>query len=169
MACLSLPLAPGYVPFHRTDRLSAVGSRLRPVTNQLQLVRAYVDETGDRGTSAKSSRHFAMAAIVVADEDEPALRAAVARCRAQLNVPVTKPLHWIDHVKKYARRAYVTRELAAVPNIVLNYVIFEKAAIPLQSALMKDQVVSTTMWQDSCWSGSCSVRRTGWEARGTWW
>jgi len=105
------------------------------------LVRAYVDETGDRGTSAKASRYFAMVAIVVADEDEPMLRSAVRLCRTKLSVPAGKPLHWAEHVKRYPRRQFVASQLAAVPGVVVNYVVFEKAAIPLQAALRSDQVL----------------------------
>jgi hypothetical protein len=43
----------------------------------LLLLRAYVDETGDRGHSGRSSPYFAFAAVLVADEDEPQLMAAV--------------------------------------------------------------------------------------------
>ena len=105
------------------------------------LVRAYIDETGDRGVSAKSSRYFAMVAIMVADEDDPSLRSAIQICRNKLAVPPGKPLHWADHVKRFPRRQFVTGQLAAVPGVVLNYVIFEKAAIPLQASLRSDQVV----------------------------
>lgn len=105
------------------------------------LIRAYVDETGDRGASAKSSRYFAMVAIVIADEDDPSLRSAVQDCRRRLSVPQGKPLPWTDHVKRFPRRQFVAGRLAAVPGVVLNYVIFEKAAIPLQGRMRSDQVV----------------------------
>src|SRR5882757_9960575 len=65
------------------------------------LVRAYVDETGDRG----------------------------------------KPLHWAEHVKRFPRRQFVASQLAAVPGVVVNYVVFEKAAIPLQAVMRSDQVL----------------------------
>jgi hypothetical protein len=90
------------------------------------LVRAYVDETGDRGLSARSSRYFGMVAVVVADEDDSGLRRAVAHCRQRLSVPGGKPLHWTEHVKRFPRRQFVATRLAAVPGVVLNLVLVEK-------------------------------------------
>jgi hypothetical protein len=83
-------------------RADCQGAAPRPI------LRAYVDETGDRGTSGKSSPFFAFAALLVADEDEPPLRAAVSKLRRDLGVPVGKPLHWKDHVKTFPRRQHVT-------------------------------------------------------------
>ncbi len=104
------------------------------------LLRAYVDETGDRGTSASSSPFFAMAGVVVAVEDEPALRQTVRQLRADLKVPATKPMHWREHVKTFERRQHVAACLVRHP-IVVNYVVFEKAAIPQNAYLRRDQMV----------------------------
>jgi hypothetical protein len=105
------------------------------------LLRAYVDETGDRGITARSSRYFAMAGLTVADEDEHLIRDVVQRCRDVLKVPAGGALHWQDHVKKYSRRQYVTSQPAAVPGLVVNYVIFDKASIPAASQPRSDHVV----------------------------
>lgn len=103
------------------------------------LLRTYVDETGDRGIlSKKSSRFFAMVSMTVADEDEPAMRGAIATARRDLGVPPGKPLHWVDHVKTFSRRQHVTSLLAPLP-VVLNVVIFEKASIPPNSVMRTDQ------------------------------
>jgi hypothetical protein len=51
------------------------------------LLRAYIDETGDRGHTARSSPFFAFAAVLVADEDEAALRAAMSHLHRDLKVP----------------------------------------------------------------------------------
>ncbi|TDW87216.1 uncharacterized protein DUF3800 [Kribbella pratensis] len=69
------------------------------------LVRAYVDETGDRGLSPRSSRYFGMVAVVVADEDDAVLRRAIAQCRRRLSVPAGKPLHWTEHVRRTSTAA----------------------------------------------------------------
>jgi hypothetical protein len=105
------------------------------------LVRAYVDETGDRGHSGMSSPFFAFAAVLVADEDEPALRTAMAKLRRDLTVPVGKALHWKDHVKTYPRRQHVACTMAAVPSLMVVYVIVEKAAIPAGSGMYSDHVL----------------------------
>jgi len=56
----------------------------------LPLLRAYIDETGDRGHSGKSSAFFAFAAVLVADEDEGDLRAAMSKLRRNLSVPAAR-------------------------------------------------------------------------------
>ena len=104
------------------------------------LVRAYVDETGDRGLSARASRYFGMVAVVIADEDDAGLRRAVVHCRHRLSVPTSKPLHWTEHVKRFPRRQFVATQLATVPGVVLNLVLVEKAAIGLLNQAISDQV-----------------------------
>ncbi|WP_328639707.1 DUF3800 domain-containing protein [Streptomyces canus] len=106
-----------------------------------QLVRAYVDETGDRGTSATASPFFSFAALLIADEHEPAMRAALSQLRRDLKVPHGKALHWKEHVKVYPRRQYVTRTLAELEGVQIVYVVVEKAAIPAQAGMRRDQVI----------------------------
>ncbi|WP_328327976.1 DUF3800 domain-containing protein [Kribbella sp. NBC_00382] len=104
------------------------------------LVRAYIDETGDRGTSGKASRYFAMVAVVIGDEDDPSLRRAIEACRQRLSVPVGKPLHWTEHVKRFPRRQFVAGRLAAVEGVVVNFVLVEKAALSAGDPMRGDQV-----------------------------
>jgi hypothetical protein len=66
------------------------------------ILRVYVDETGDRGSSRRSSPYFAFAAVLVADEDEALLRTAVSTLRRDFKVPNGKPLHWNEHVRSSA-------------------------------------------------------------------
>ena len=47
----------------------------------------YVDEIGDRGHSGQSSPYFAFAAVLVADENEAGLRAAMSRLRREFKTP----------------------------------------------------------------------------------
>jgi Protein of unknown function (DUF3800) len=105
------------------------------------LLRAYVDETGDRGHTGGSSPFFAFAAVVVADEDEAGLRAAMSQLRRDLKVPTGKALHWKDHVKTHSRRQHVSRVLSQVPRLLIVYVVVEKAAIPARSGMYCDQVL----------------------------
>lgn len=113
--------------------LCCVGSR--------QLLYAYVDETGDRGVSAKSSPFFAMAGFVIAAEDEHRMRTTAVELRQSFAIPRGKGLHWKDHVKVYPRRRLVADKLAAIPDVRVNYVIFEKAAIPAGSGLYIDHTI----------------------------
>jgi hypothetical protein len=80
-----------------------------------------------------------MCGLAVADEDDTALRAAVQTCRAKLGVPENKALHWQEHAKKYSRRQYVAAQFSALP-LVVNYVVFEKAAIPAASQLWNNHL-----------------------------
>src|SRR5579859_1653067 len=105
------------------------------------LLRAYVDETGDRGHSRKSSSFFAFAAVLVADEDEGDLRATMSRLRRDLDVPPGKAMHWNQHVKTFKRRQHVSTQLAATPGVTVVYVIVEKSAIPVGSGMHSDHVV----------------------------
>ncbi len=104
------------------------------------LLRAYVDETGDRGHSGKSSPFFAFAAVLVADEDEPPLMAAMSKLRRDFTIPAGKALHWNQHVKTFARRQ-VSTVLAAVPGLMIIYVVVEKTAIPVSSGMYSDHEV----------------------------
>jgi Protein of unknown function (DUF3800) len=105
------------------------------------LLRAYIDETGDRGHSARSSPFFAFAAVLIADEDEPGLRAVMSQLRRDLTVPPGKALHWKDHVKTHSRRQHVARQLAGVAGLRVVYVVVEKAAVPAGSGLHTDHVI----------------------------
>ncbi|MER6269284.1 DUF3800 domain-containing protein [Streptomyces sp900105755] len=106
-----------------------------------QLVRAYVDETGDRGISASASPYFSFAAVLIADEQEAAMRAAMSQLRRDLKVPPGKALHWKDHVKVFSRRQYVAKTLSQLSDIKIVYVIVEKAAIPAHAGMRQDQVI----------------------------
>jgi hypothetical protein len=105
------------------------------------LLRAYVDETGDRGCGGKSSPFFAFAAVLVGDEDEPQLRAAISGLRREFGIPVGKALHWKDHAKAYPRRQHIARTLSSVKNLVITYVVVEKAAIPPGSGMRRDHEI----------------------------
>lgn len=100
-----------------------------------------MDETGDRGSSGKSSPYFAFACVLVADENEGGLRAVMSGLRAALKVPTGRPLHWNDHVKTFTRRQHVTGQLAALSTVTLNYVLVEKKGIPAAAAMRADQTL----------------------------
>lgn len=106
-----------------------------------RLLRAYIDETGDRGISASSSPCFSFAAVVVADEEEAQLRAAMSQLRRELKCPPGKALHWKDHVKVFPRRQYVANTLSQLQGVQLIYVVVEKAAIPASAGMRRDQVI----------------------------
>ncbi|GAA3996772.1 hypothetical protein GCM10022247_15950 [Allokutzneria multivorans] len=127
------------------------------------MLRVYVDETGDRGTSARSSPFFAFAAVLIPDEDEAAVRAVVHEIRSTLKVPPSTALHWNRHVKTFARRQYVTGRLRTLPQLSAVYVFVDKAT---RSYFAKKQQCGTAVglpWRclhSVHFSDQNSVRRT---------
>lgn len=111
------------------------------VNHGRKFLRAYVDETGDRGQSATSSPYFAFACVLIPDEDEKELRAVMSKLRRDFKVPLGKALHWKDHVKTFARRQYVANQLAAIDELMVIYVIVEKAAIPATAGMRIDHAI----------------------------
>lgn len=103
----------------------------RPQASRLSV---YVDETGDRGLTAKSSPFFAMTALMVPSEDDwnvittaGGLRALVHQSRPE----ATTPLHWVHHFKRKHthRRVYAARQLASMPTAKVAHVVVPKNAV----------------------------------------
>ncbi len=110
------------------------------VQSSRPLLRAYIDETGDRGSSGNASPFFAFAAVLVAEEHDPQLRAAVSKLRRDFKVPTGKPLHWSQHVKPFARRQHSVNTLLSLGDrIQIVYVGVEKAGIPAWAKMKNDQ------------------------------
>ncbi|RIQ18869.1 DUF3800 domain-containing protein [Jiangella rhizosphaerae] len=99
--------------------------------HHLPAVEAYIDETGDRGTSKKSSPYFAVTAVVIPDESALHLRTVVKGMRAEFGIPPGQALHWNDHfrVRTPERRELAARLLAGIPGTTLSYVIVRKENI----------------------------------------
>lgn len=105
------------------------------------LLRAYVDETGDRGHGPKASAFFAFACVMVPDERDAELREAVRQLRRDLSVPVGKPLHWVEHAKTFDRREHVAETLAALDFLRVIYVVVDKASVPANATMRTDPAV----------------------------
>lgn len=99
-----------------------------------QLLRVYVDESGDRGFSARSSPVFILAAIVVRDEDEPQLRLIRDQLCTDLEKPHATVLHWAQNIQKHSQRNYVAKTIGGAP-LTLLYVIVDKASLRAASGL----------------------------------
>jgi hypothetical protein len=76
-----------------------------------------------------------MATTLIAEEDYLPLSQAIITVSNSFSIPKGTPLHWNQHVKQFARRQYVTSTLAAVPRLIVNYLVFEKASIPTSAAI----------------------------------
>ncbi|MFD8693407.1 DUF3800 domain-containing protein [Kitasatospora purpeofusca] len=87
---------------------------------------AFVDETGDRGFSERSSDTFSMTAFLVPRERQNQVRATAAGLRAYIGT--SSPLHWVDHFKRKhpARRELAADMLAAIPDVRVAHVIVHK-------------------------------------------
>ncbi|HWE90864.1 MAG TPA: DUF3800 domain-containing protein [Pseudonocardiaceae bacterium] len=92
-------------------------------------IHVYIDETGDRGASLKSSPIFGMAAIVLDEVGVPAVRSAISQLRGDFNVPADKVLSWKDYVKTHDRRKRAAKVLGAVTGIKVCYAYSVKSAL----------------------------------------
>lgn len=97
------------------------------------LFRAYIDETGDRGTGPKSSTCFAMAGVIVRDKNGDHLD----QCLADVNAhrQGTGKLKWTG--LRHPERTYATAALGGLP-IRIVYVIVPKVSIRADSMLFRD-------------------------------
>ena len=92
------------------------------------IVRAYVDETGDRGTKASSSPYFAFAAVICRDSNRQQLVDELDSLVADLNKPALTTLHWAQNIKHHHQRKLATQRLGALP-IRIIYVGEPKSSV----------------------------------------
>ncbi|WP_246421282.1 DUF3800 domain-containing protein [Nocardiopsis metallicus] len=102
------------------------------------LVHVFVDETGDRGFSTRSSPFFAMTALMVPHEAEASMRCVAGGLRYHLNT--TKPLHWVEHfkAKRWKRRQLAAEQLSSIPGARVVHVVVEKASVRSSAGMRKD-------------------------------
>nr|WP_199347695.1 DUF3800 domain-containing protein [Mycobacteroides chelonae] len=99
----------------------------RPVTDKNVYV--YVDETGDRGSSAESSPVFGMAAVIVDSATAQHLQATIDQLRRDFKVPSGKVMSWKDHLGPHDRRRRAAQLLVSVPGLTVCYVWALKSAL----------------------------------------
>ena len=100
------------------------------------LIRAYVDETGDRGMKESSSAYFAFCAVIVRDSNVPQLTADLDALVAKLRKEPQRVLHWSRNIKDHADRKLAANSLAQLP-VRLIYVVAPKTAIRSGSYLAR--------------------------------
>lgn len=126
-------------------------------------VYVYVDETGDRGASPKSSPIFGMAAIIVDDGGAVATREAVKVLREDFKVPADRVMSWKDHVKTHDRRRRAAEVLGGVRGLKVCYVYAVKSQ--LRQGTYRDQpqvfynfialkTYKSALWAVRNWKGS---------------
>lgn len=89
----------------------------------------YIDEAGDLGIG-KGTRWFVLSAVIVAKEDEPAIREKMGQIKNRLNV---KEIH-LRKIPDFQKRGFIVRELNdqnyTYINILVDTTKFDKTKIP---------------------------------------
>lgn len=127
-------------PVRRARGRSRTASNLGDHSRSPALLGAYVDETGDRGFTTKSSPIFGITAVLVADELDAMMRSAVTTLRSDFGVEGV-PLLWSRYCgpAHHDRRRHVARTLAKVPGLQAIYVMIDKLRSPDSAAMRTDQ------------------------------
>lgn len=88
------------------------------------MYRVYVDEAGDRGMKPASSDHFAVSAIIVADELDAHVRAELANLSQQVGRKPGQVLHFRNLT--HSQKVKATQDIAASSVAVITSVIICK-------------------------------------------
>ena len=91
---------------------------------------AFVDETGDRGYSKKSSEYFAMAAVVFPASVQQKVKDCITDIKIKIGIPLSKPLHWSKHCRMHETRKFISGELAKIEDVTVIYAISDKKTMP---------------------------------------
>lgn len=100
------------------------------------MLRAYIDETGDRGMKSTSSTYFAFSAMVCRESNSSAILAALDGLLRALRRTEGATLHWAQNMKDHADRKYAAATLAQLP-VRLIYVVVPKRSIKPDSFLAR--------------------------------
>jgi len=106
---------------------------------------AFVDETGDRGYSPKSSEYFAMAAVIYPASVQQKVKESISKIKTKMRIPLSVPLHWYKHCRKHETRRYVTEELAKIEGVTVIYVISDKKNVPVDQSMFYNFVAALTL------------------------
>lgn len=97
-----------------------------------KLYRVYVDEAGDRGMTPASSPYFVLAAVVVSDQNDGALRTIRDSMCTDLKRPVTSVLHFAENVKQHVHRKRLSDVLGGAQICRVSYVVVDKQTCSFQ-------------------------------------
>jgi hypothetical protein len=100
---------------------------------------AYIDESGDRAHTTKSSDHFIMSAVVIRDADRPAAVQLLAQLRVGLGRQAGQPLHWVN-IKSHAQRLYVAQTIGAADFLHLTSVVVCKRHFGVGNVIPEEDV-----------------------------
>jgi hypothetical protein len=85
-------------------------------------LRAFIDESGQRSRSGRSSDHFVMSAVVIPDERLTDATDLLALLRADLKRNPGDPLHF-NKIKHHAQRVRASQALGAVDWLTISSVV----------------------------------------------
>lgn len=123
---------------------------------------AYVDETGDPGTSGRASQAFGMAALVLGPRGVAEARILADRLRSEFGIGNDRPLSWKKYVREHDRRRYVAREISKLPDAQVTYTYCRKAEVDYGSFVndrgkLYNYVAAKTyksiLWTAKFWDG----------------
>lgn len=126
-------------------------------------IHVYIDETGDRGSSARSSPIFGMAAILLDQEGETHIAAAVAALRRDFKVPGGRVMSWKEDARTHDRRRRAADILASAKGVRVCYVYAVKSALHKNSYLhdptrfynyLAYKIYKSALWAARSWKGS---------------
>jgi hypothetical protein len=100
------------------------------------LLRAFVDETGDRGMKESSSSYFAFAAVICRDANTSLLLSELDSLVGALGKPPQHVLHWSKNMKDHTDRKHAALKLSGLP-VRLIYVVVPKSSVRPDSHLAR--------------------------------
>jgi hypothetical protein len=90
---------------------------------------AFIDESGQRAMTARSSDHFVMAAVVIRDEDLQTARQGLAQLRAETGRHPGDPLQW-KNLRGHSLRLRVAQALGGGQILTVSAVVVCKRHFP---------------------------------------
>jgi len=106
---------------------------------------AFVDETGDRGYSKKSSEYFAMTAVIFSASVQQKVKDCIANIKARMGIPLKMPLHWYKHCRMHEDRKFITGEISKLEGVTVIYVISDKKTTPKNHTIFYNVVAALTL------------------------
>jgi Protein of unknown function (DUF3800) len=120
----------------RSEARSQQGTgTLQPVTSGSLF--AYIDEAGQRAWTSKSSDHFVMSAVVIADSDLGLPTALLAQLRQDLRRNPGDTLHW-RNFKNHADKVHASRQLGGAPWVTISSVVVCKRQLAQSAGMTED-------------------------------
>ena len=119
---------------------------------------AFVDETGDRGYSKKSSEYFAMAAVILPASVQQMVKDCIAKIKTQFGVPIKVPLHWRKHCNYHEFKKFTAGEIAKIEGVTVIYVISDKKTVPMDHAKFYNIVAASTLERILKFAEECDTK-----------